>query len=223
MTLPSEGANPQLTLGFERALGSDSTCVVPTVDELSERPVLIPAHSTLRLSHELARSVAATSAWLSDRRWEKSHPNLGRIVIRSSVRNAKGARMVWGADEAVQRVQDDVRRALQRAERYPALQSTIDGVRGKATSIRRDLSVEVDAAGVLRDIRIGDSALDRGGDRLAAEIFELMGKATRQARADTLAATTEIMGEDDPIVKTIAADLEARNAGDELGRSGGIQ
>jgi len=131
--------------------------------------------------------------------------------------------MVWGADEAVQRVQDDVRRAQQRAERYPALQSAIDGVRGKAVSIRRDLSVEVDAAGVLRDLRIADSALDRGGDRLAAEIFELMGKATRQARADTLAATTEIMGDDDPIVKTIAADLEARNAGDELGRSGGLQ
>lgn len=131
--------------------------------------------------------------------------------------------MVWGADEAIQRVQDDVRRAQQRAERYPALQSAIDGVRSKAVSIRRDLSVEVDAAGVLRGLQIGDSALERGGDRLASEIFELMGKATKQARADALAATTEIMGEDDPIVRTIAADLEARNAGDDLGRSGGIQ
>lgn len=50
-----------------------------------------------------------------------------------------------------------------------------------------------------------------------------MGKATKQARAETLAATTEIMGEDDPIVRTIAANLEARNAGDELGRPGGMQ
>lgn len=90
-------------------------------------------------------------------------------------------------------------------------------------SIRRDVSVEVDAAGVLKDLRIGDTALDRGGDRLAAEIFELMSKATKQARTETLSATTEIMGEDDPIVKTIAADLEARNAGDELGRPGSIQ
>lgn len=88
-------------------------------------------------------------------------------------------------------------------------------------SIRRDLSVEVDAAGILKDLKIGDTALDRGGDRLAAEIFELMNKATKLARADVMNATTEIMGEDDPIVKTIAADLEARNAGDELGRPGG--
>lgn len=52
--------------------------------------------------------------------------------------------MVWGADEAEQRIQDGVRRAQQRAERYPALQSAIDGVRGKAVSVRRDLSVEVE-------------------------------------------------------------------------------
>lgn len=131
--------------------------------------------------------------------------------------------MVWGADEAIERVTEDVRRAQQRAERYPALQSAIDGVRGRAMSLRRDVSVEVDAAGVLKDLRIGDTALDRGGDRLAAEIFELMSKAVKQARAETLSATMEIMGEDDPIVKTIAADLEARNAGDELGRPGSIQ
>jgi len=131
--------------------------------------------------------------------------------------------MVWGADEAIERVAEDVRRAQQRAERYPTLQSAIDGVRGRAMSIRRDVSVEVDAAGVLKDLRIGDTALDRGGDRLAAEIFELISKATKQARAETLSATMEIMGEDDPIVKTIAADLEARNAGDELGRPGSIQ
>ncbi len=130
--------------------------------------------------------------------------------------------MVWGADEAIERVAEDVRRAQQRAERYPALQSAIDGVRGRAMSIRRDVSVEVDAAGVLKDLRIGDTALDRGGDRLAAEIFELMSKATKHARADIMNITTEIMGEDDPIVKTIAADLEARNAGDELGRPGSM-
>lgn len=128
--------------------------------------------------------------------------------------------MVWGADEAIQRVQDNVRRAKSRAERYPALQSALDGVRGGAVSVRRDLSVEVDASGVLRNLRIGDGALERGGDRLAVEIFELIGKATREARARTLAATTEIMGDDDPIVKTIAAALDARNADDELGHPG---
>jgi len=129
--------------------------------------------------------------------------------------------MVWGADDAIERIQEDVRRAQQRAERYPALQSAIEGVRGRAVSARRDLSVEVDAAGVLKDLRIGDTALDRGGDRLTTEIFELIGKATKQARTAVMDATTEIMGDDDPIVRTIAADIEARNAGDDLGRTGG--
>ncbi len=64
--------------------------------------------------------------------------------------------MVWGADEAAQKVREDVQRAQQRAERYPALQAAIDEVRSRAVSVRRDLSVEVDAAGVLRDLSIGD-------------------------------------------------------------------
>ena len=131
--------------------------------------------------------------------------------------------MVWGADEAAQKVRDDVQRAQQRAERYPALQAAIDEVRSRAVSVRRDLSVEVDAAGVLRDLSIGDSALDRGGARLAAEIIDLTRKATRQAHTATLAATTEIMGEDDPIVKTIAADLVARETDEAHGRSGGMR
>ncbi len=127
---------------------------------------------------------------------------------------------MWGADEAIARVEDDVRRAQQRAERYPALQASIDAVRGSAVSIRRDLSVEVDAGGVLRDLRIADAALDRGGERVASEILDLVAKATRTARAKTLEATTEIMGADDPIVTTIAQQLDARNAADDAPAGG---
>ncbi len=87
-------------------------------------------------------------------------------------------------------------------------------------SIRRDLSVEVDAGGVLRDLRIADAALDRGGERVASEILELVAKATRVARAKTLEATTEIMGADDPIVTTIAQQLDARNAADDAPAGG---
>ncbi|PTT20562.1 hypothetical protein DBR36_05635 [Microbacterium sp. HMWF026] len=127
---------------------------------------------------------------------------------------------MWGADEAIARVEDDVRRAQQRAERYPALQASIDAVRGSAVSIRRDLSVEVDAGGVLRDLRIADAALYCCKQQAASEILELVAKATRTARAKTLEATTEIMGADDPIVATIAQQLEARNAADDAPAGG---
>lgn len=62
--------------------------------------------------------------------------------------------MFEDADEAIARVEEDVRRARERAARYPPLQAAIDGVRARAVSPHRDLAVEVDAAGILRDLTI---------------------------------------------------------------------
>jgi hypothetical protein len=129
--------------------------------------------------------------------------------------------MFGSADEAIARVEDDVRRAQERAARYPLLQSAIDDVRVRSSSPRRELSVEVDAAGVLRSLDITDDALDLGGRRLGEEVLALIEAARRDARARTLALTTEIMGDDDPIVKTIAADLEAQESGSHAWRTGG--
>lgn len=52
----------QIDIGVECAVGSDSTCISLTIDELRERSMLITTDSALRLSHALARAVAATSA-----------------------------------------------------------------------------------------------------------------------------------------------------------------
>lgn len=128
-----------------------------------------------------------------------------------------------GADAAIARVEEDVRRAQQRAQRYPALQAALDGVRARATSPRRDLAVEVDAAGVLRDLTIHDDAFERGGANVAQEILGLIERARTDARSQTLAHTTELMGADDPIVKAIAADLEAQESGDHGWRAGGVR
>ena len=51
--------------------------------------------------------------------------------------------MYENPDEAIARVEEDVRRAQQRAARYPKLQKSIDGVRVRVVSSRRDLAVEV--------------------------------------------------------------------------------
>lgn len=129
--------------------------------------------------------------------------------------------MFDSSDEAIARVEEDVRRAQQRAARYPALQSAIDGVRARAVSPRRDLAVEVDAGGVVRALDVSDAALDRSGRQVGDELLELIGRASRDARAQTLALTTEIMGADDPIVKTVAADLKSQETGSHAWRTGG--
>jgi DNA-binding protein YbaB len=141
-------------------------------------------------------------------------PTLARVVMPPAFDNA---------DEAIARVEEDVRRAQQRAARYPQLQAAIDAVRARATSPRRDLSVEVDAAGVLRDLTIDDDAFERGGAKVAQEILELIERARSDARRQTLAHTTELMGADDPIVKAVAADLEAQETGDHRWRAGGAR
>lgn len=134
----------------------------------------------------------------------------------------RGWQMVFGdADAAIARVEEDVRRAQQRAERYPALQAAIDDVRARAVSSRRDVAVEVDAGGILRSLEISDAALTRSGRQVSEEVMALIAAASRDARAETLALTTEIMGEDDPIVKAVAADLEALETGSHAWRTEG--
>lgn len=56
--------NLQIDIGVERRVGSDSTCISITVDELDERSMLITVDSARRLSRALARAVAVTSGRL---------------------------------------------------------------------------------------------------------------------------------------------------------------
>ncbi|MDQ1131035.1 hypothetical protein [Microbacterium sp. SORGH_AS_0888] len=129
--------------------------------------------------------------------------------------------MFGDADAAIARIEEDVRRAQRRAERYPAFQAAVDGVRARAVSRRRDVAVEVDAGGIVRVLEVTDAAAERGGRYVTQEVMALIGAASRDARAKTLAITAEILGEDDPIVKVVAADLEAQETGSHAWRTGG--
>lgn len=129
--------------------------------------------------------------------------------------------MFESPEESLAKIDDDVRRAEQRGALLPQLQSAIDGVRGRAKSRQRDIAVEVDASGALRSLDITDLAFDRGGRRLSQDVLELVAKATQEARAQTLALSTEILGEDDPLVKVVAADLQADETGNHGWRFGG--
>ncbi len=131
---------------------------------------------------------------------------------------------VYGSpEETLARIEEDTRRAQERGEKLPMLQAAIADVRAKAVARTRDISVEVDAAGVIRDLEIADSALDRGGRRVSTEVMELIAKATKNARVRTLEVTTEIMGESDPIVGVVAAELIPDQEDDGVTRRGGLR
>lgn len=124
-------------------------------------------------------------------------------------------------EDSLARIREDVRRAEERGALLPQLQAAVDGVRGRAISPRRDISVEVDSSGALRALNISDAALERGGRRLSQEVMDLVSKATQDVRAQTLALSVEILGEEDPLVKVFAADFEADEIGNHSWRFGG--
>lgn len=124
----------------------------------------------------------------------------------------EGRPMYETPEDALARIEDDVRRAEERAARLPELQAAMESVRGRAISIRRDIAVEVDSGGQLHALDISDAALELGGRRVSQEVLMLVRKATQDVRAQTLALSVEILGEDDPIVKLAAADLETDTA-----------
>lgn len=108
--------------------------------------------------------------------------------------------MYLDPDDALAQVEADVRRSDARAAQMPAFESAIARARGKASSKDRDITVQVDAAGRVIDLRISDHALSRGGQRLGYEVLATIREAEADVQRQTLSAVTELLGTDDPIV-----------------------
>lgn len=108
--------------------------------------------------------------------------------------------MFANPDDAIARVEDDIRRAQQRAERMSQLRSEAEAVRGSAISRQRDIEVEMDHTGQVTGVIINDQALDRGGRRVAADIMELLGRARQDVQAQMLEVASRLLGEDDPLL-----------------------
>ncbi len=117
--------------------------------------------------------------------------------------------MFENADEALARVQDDIRRAQWRAERMPDLHAATARARGFAASDTEDLRVEIDHTGAVTSLHIDDAALSRGGTALAAELVQLMGQARTELQRTLLDSAIELLGDDDPIVITYRDTLQA--------------
>lgn len=94
-------------------------------------------------------------------------------------------------------------------------------MRAQVLSRQKHIAVEVDSNGILTLLDITDAALARGGRSLSRELMDLTAKATIQVRGRTLAITTELLGEDDPIVLLTAAQLDTDR--DETPEQGGVR
>jgi len=110
------------------------------------------------------------------------------------------------ADEAIARVEDDVRRAQQRAARMSQLQSATAAARGVGRHR------EVDHTGELTALRIADAALSRGGAGVARLVLDTVRDARADLRRNLLTAAAEVLGDDDPVLDGLRAQLEPSGA-----------
>lgn len=115
-------------------------------------------------------------------------------------------------DDVIARVQDDVRRAQQRAERLPQLTAAVAEVRGEARSPQRDVWVEVDGSGALVGLDITDEAWARRGRQISTDVVALVAEARRVAQRRILEATESILGAGDPAYAAILAEADAADA-----------
>ena len=113
-------------------------------------------------------------------------------------------------DEALGRVQTDIRAAQRRAEQAAEFKEQVDRLRGRARSPRGEVTVEVDTNGQLVDLRLADDATDIVARDLSALILDTVGAAARDAARQALAATAETFGEQSPVTAAMRAELAPR-------------
>lgn len=113
-------------------------------------------------------------------------------------------------DAALQRVQDDIRAAQQRAEQAADFKDTVDAIRGRARSPRGEVTVEVDTAGQLVDLRLADDATEIVARDLSAMILTTVRAAATDAARQALAATAQAFGEQSPVTAQMRAELAPR-------------
>ncbi|MEV7692956.1 YbaB/EbfC family nucleoid-associated protein [Microbacterium sp. NPDC089189] len=106
-------------------------------------------------------------------------------------------------DESLAQIEEDVRRSNERAAQMPAFEAAIAAVRGSASSPARDVYVQVDGQGRVQSLRLGETALARGAQRLASDIIAVIVAAEKDAQTATLDAVTELLGPTDPILEQL--------------------
>ncbi|MDG4810583.1 YbaB/EbfC family nucleoid-associated protein [Micromonospora sp. WMMD1120] len=119
-------------------------------------------------------------------------------------------------DAASRRLDEWESSLVERADRARALAARVRALTGTAHNPDRTVTVTVDSAGQLVDLRLDERIRQQPGSRTAEQILTV----SRAARADLLrqitAITTETLGDDDPSTRAIIDSYR-----DRLGRDQG--
>lgn len=109
------------------------------------------------------------------------------------------------------RVEGDVAAAHERMRTAQDAQTAIAAVRGVGRSRRGDVTVEVDAAGVLTDLRLGDTAVQQSAASLTAAILVAVRDAQVQAGERAVVVAAEAWGEGSAIVEHLREEIAGRH------------
>lgn len=113
-------------------------------------------------------------------------------------------------DDALARIQRDIAGAQERAARAQEVRTRIDAVRGVGRSPRGEVTVEVDASGTLRDVRLTDAAMDLRAADLERLITDAARAAQRDAGSRAVALAEDAFGEGSPLVSHLRTEVEGR-------------
>lgn len=123
-------------------------------------------------------------------------------------------------DAVLTRIQQDVDMARQRAVQAQEAQRAIAAVRGTGRSPRGEVTVEVDASGALRDLRLDDGAVRYRAADLAAMVLDAARAAQRDAGARAVAVAEGVWGAGDPAVEHLRDEIQERyDQGQGTGRA----
>lgn len=84
----------------------------------------------------------------------------------------------------------------------------IEAIRGTAQSLRRELSVTVDAAGRLAAVDLTDAAYSLAPRELGSLIVDTANEAQRRAGEQALEIAADAFGEDSGVVAHLRAEIE---------------
>lgn len=123
------------------------------------------------------------------------------------------------ADATIERIQQQIVEAQQRAEAATAMRQQVEAVRGVGYSPRREVTVTVDASGRLLSVDLAESALQFNARALGKLISDVALDAQRKAAAKAAELAAEVFGEDSAVVSHLRGELAE---GDKGPRSSGI-
>lgn len=117
----------------------------------------------------------------------------------------------WGdADAVIARVNEQIAEAQENAVRAEQVKQDIDGLRERASSPRREVTVTVDASGRFTDLELTREAMMLAPDALARLVVETAARAQRGAGQRAIEIAAEVFGAESLAVDHLRGEVAAR-------------